>query len=72
MNDRSLDFLDVLTIFSVLLQVTGYESDLKSASNDDLLNELQKQDREYLEKIIQNQNKILDLLTNLVDKNKDI
>ena len=72
MNDRNLDFLDVLTIFSVLLQVTGYESDLKSASNDDLLNELQKQDREYLEKIIQNQNKILDLLTNLVDKNKDI
>lgn len=66
--DRELDILDILTIFSVMLQVHSYNSNIKSASNDDLLNELQKQDREYLEKIIQNQNKILELLTEKVDK----
>ena len=66
--DRELDILDILTIFSVMLQVHSYNSYVKSASNDDLLNELQKQDREYLEKIIQNQNRILELLTEKVEK----
>ena len=67
MNGRNdnLDFLDVLTVLSLLLQVKGYQNDLNQSSNDDLMRELQKQDREYLQKIIENQNKILEKLAEL-------
>ena len=63
-NDN-LNFLDVLTVLSLLLQVKGYQNDLNQSSNDDLMRELQKQDREYLQKIIENQNKILEKLAEL-------
>lgn len=68
MNDRNLDFLDLLTVFSVVLQVMGYQDDMRRASNDDLMQELQKQDKDYLTTIIQNQEKILDKLAQLESK----
>ena len=68
MNDRNLDFLDLLTVFSVVLQVMGYQDDMRRASNDDLMHELQKQDKDYLTTIIQNQEKILDKLAQLESK----
>lgn len=49
MNDR---FIDFLSVFSVLLQLENYESDLKSVHNEDLMQELQKQNKDYLEQII--------------------
>ena len=64
-NGNNLDFLDVLTILSVLLQIMGYKNDISQSSNDDLMRELQKQDKAYLEKIIENQNKILEKLAKL-------
>ena len=64
-NDNGLDFLDILTIFSVMLQVAGYKNDISQSSNDDLMRELQKQDKMYLDKIIENQNKILEKLADL-------
>ena len=67
MNDRenNLDFLDVLTILSVALQIMGYQNDMSQSSNDDLMRELQIQDKAYLDKIIENQNKILEKLAEL-------
>ena len=67
MNNRgnNLDFLDVLTILSVALQIMGYQNDMSQSSNDDLMRELQRQDKAYLEKIIENQNKILEKLADL-------
>lgn len=53
----------MLNVFSVILQMIGYDKDQKQTSNDDLLRALQRQDREYLEKIISNQNQILDILS---------
>ena len=65
-NSRAvLDFLDVLTILSVSLQIMGYQNDMSLSSNDDLMKELQRQDKTYLEKIIENQNKILEKLADL-------
>ena len=64
-NGNNLDFLDVLTILSVILQIMGYQNDMSQSSNDDLMRELQKQDKAYLEKIIENQNKILEKLADL-------
>ena len=64
-NINNLDFLDVLTILSVMLQIMGYRNDMSQSSNDDLMKELQRQDKAYLEKIIENQNKILEKLADL-------
>ena len=58
-------FLDLLTIFSLGLQIAVYEQAQRQASTDDLMRELQKQDREYFEKIIEDQNKILEILADL-------
>jgi hypothetical protein len=42
-----------------------YEQAQRQATTDDLMRELQKQDREYFEKIIENQNRILEKLANI-------
>ena len=65
MSGNNLDFLDVLTILSVMLQIMGYRNDMSQSSNDDLMRELQRQDKAYLEKIIENENKILEKLADL-------
>lgn len=65
MSGNNLDFLDMLTILSVALQIMGYQNDMSQSSNDDLMRELQRQDKAYLEKIIDNQNKILEKLADL-------
>ena len=67
MNDsgNNLGFLDMLTILSVILQIMGYQNDMSQSSNDDLMKELQRQDKAYLEKIIENENKILEKLADL-------
>ena len=65
MSGNNLDFLDMLTILSVALQIMGYRNDMSQSSNDDLMKELQRQDKAYLEKIIENQNKILEKLADL-------
>ena len=64
-NGNNLDFLDMLTILSVMLQIMGYQNDMSQSSNDDLMRELQRQDKAYLKKIIENQNKILEKLADL-------
>ena len=64
-NGNNLDFLDLLTILSVILQIMGYQNDLSQSSNDDLMRELQRQDKAYLDKIIENQTKILEKLADL-------
>lgn len=64
-SGNNLDLLDVLTILSVMLQIMGYQNDMSQSSNDDLMRELQRQNKAYLEKIIENQNKILEKLADL-------
>lgn len=70
-NSKQLSWLDLLNVLSMILQVESYEQNLRQTSNDDLLNELQKQDQEYLGKILDNQNKIINLLNDIVSKLTD-
>lgn len=65
---NGLSYLDALNVFSVILQMIGYQNDQMQTSNDDLLRELQKQDMECLDKIIQNQNEILNILSDFRQK----
>lgn len=58
------DLIDYLSVLGVLLQIMNYQTDLKQSSNDDLFKELQHQDRDYLERILNNQKQIIELLTN--------
>ena len=62
-NNNGWSFLDMLTVFSVLLQMMGYQSDQKQASNDDILKELQRQNMDYLEKITAQQKRIMEILS---------
>ena len=65
MQSNNNGFLDILTIFSLGLQMAVYDQTQRQATTDDLMRELQKQDREYFERIIENQNRILEKLADL-------
>ncbi len=67
MNDNQ-DFYNRITISDFLLQLITMYWVVQDASNNDLMQELQRQDREYLDKIIENQKKILSILS----KNEDM
>ena len=64
-NGNNLDFLDVLTILSLVLQIMGYQNDISQSSNDDLMRELQRQNKAYLDKILETQKEILEKLAKL-------
>ena len=51
-----------LDISSLILQILSLEILFKDFNNTDLMQELQKQDTQYFEKIIKNQEEILNLL----------
>ena len=54
--------MNTIDNLSLVLQALSLEILFKDYNNGDLMNELQKQDKEYLEKILNNQNEILTLL----------
>ena len=61
MNNK-LDFTSfVLQLYSLVLLLQDY-------NNSDLMNELQKQDKQYFETIIKNQNEILQILKRKEEK----
>jgi hypothetical protein len=61
-NENSFGFLDILAMVSFAMQVINFQENQQQSNNDDIMSELQKQDKAYLEKILDNQNKILKLL----------
>lgn len=61
------NFYNQLTLLDTFLQIMTMVMVSEDATNNDLMSELQKQDREYLEKIIENQNQILGMLSELKD-----
>lgn len=64
-DDRGFEFLDILAIVSFMMQVANYQELKSQASTDDIFTELQKQDQEYLSRILENQKKILEKLNTL-------
>ena len=61
------NFYNQLSLLDTFLQIMTMVMVSEDATNNDLMSELQKQDREYLEKIIENQNQILSMLSELKD-----
>lgn len=66
-NNNNQNFFDLLALFSVGLQMAVYEETRRQATTDDLMRELQKQDKEYFEKIIEQNNRILSILSQFDD-----
>ena len=64
-DDRGFEFLDMLAVVSFAMQLANYRELKSQASTDDIFAELQKQDREYLSRILENQEKILEKLNTL-------
>ena len=54
--------MNTIDISSLLLQAISLEILLKDYNNSDLMQELQRQDRDYLEKIIKQNEEIIKLL----------
>lgn len=65
MNNDNNDIMDLLSLLSIILQLKVMEDQNHQSDNDDIMKELQKQDKAYLEKIIQNQNIIIQKLNKL-------
>lgn len=67
MYNHNDQFFDSLTIATTILQLLTIMIAGNDSTNNDLMQELQKQDREYLEKIIEQNNLILEKLAKLAD-----
>lgn len=63
-NDQ---FYDTLSMATTILQLVTIMITSSDSSNNELMKELQRQDREYLEKIIEQNNEILKKLAKLAD-----
>lgn len=64
-DDRGFEFLDMLAVVSFAMQLANYRELKNQASTDDIFSELQRQDNEYLARILENQEKILNKLSEL-------
>lgn len=62
-DDRGFEFLDMLAVVSFAMQLANYRELKSQASTDDIFSELQRQDNEYLARILENQEKILNKLS---------
>lgn len=65
MNDN---LMDALSILSIILQLQIMEEQKYQSDNDDIMEELQRQDKIYFERIISNQKVIIEKLNKLTDK----
>ena len=57
--------LSNLDTFANFIQILSYQEILKETSNDELFEELQHQNKQYLEQILENQTEILKRLERL-------
>ena len=65
-NNDSL--FDLLTILSIILQLQIMEEQKFQSDNDDIMNELQNQNKIYLERILKNQETIIEQLNKLTEE----
>lgn len=67
-ESQGFGFLDLLAIMSFAMQVENYQEIKRQATTDDIYKELQKQDREYLDKLVYSQSEILDRISKIERK----
>lgn len=63
-NQQDFDFLDMIEIMAFIIQVLDYEATMKQATNDDVIEELHRQNTAYLERIEKQLDRVERLLMN--------
>lgn len=63
---KNADMFFTLSVLSDLLQISNYSMNVEQLSNDDIMRELKEQNNAYLDKIISNQQEIIDKLNILL------
>lgn len=63
--NNQCSFFEMLTLFDTFLQIADFQMNVQQSSNDDIMQELQHQNKDYLEKIIKNQEEILKKLAEI-------
>lgn len=61
--------LENLNTFANFVQIASYQELLEQANNDDIMTELQHQNKEFLEQILKNQTEIIARLERLENGN---
>lgn len=65
MRNNQWSLIDFLTLYDTFLQMADFRMNVQQSSNDDIMQELQHQNKDYLEKIIANQEEILKKLAEI-------
>lgn len=65
MNEKNNNFFAIWAIMTGILQIMDYDMNVHQTSNDVILQELQNQNKKYLEKIVKQNEEILHYLTKL-------
>ena len=60
--------MDMLSVLSIILQLQVMQEQKQQTDNDDIMQELQAQDKRYLDKILDTQSLILEKLNKLTEK----
>lgn len=68
MFDCNDSLMDLLSVLSIILQLQIMEEQKYQSDSDDIMEELQRQDKLYLERILKNQNVIIQKLNKLTEK----
>ena len=69
MNNNNGDYLfDLLSALSIILQLQVFEEQKHQSDNDDIMEELQRQNKLYLERILKNQKIIIEKLNILTQE----
>lgn len=62
MNNNNYDFFFLLNVIANVLQIQSYELLKQDISNNDIMESLRHQDNDYFEKIIKQNEEIINLL----------
>lgn len=68
MFDCNDSLMDLLSVLSIILQLQIMEEQKYQSDSNDIMEELQRQDKLYLERILKNQNVIIQKLNKLTEK----
>ena len=62
MNGQQDNFWNFLAMYAAFLQIMDYNATMEMSTNDELMAEMKKQDSDYLQKIIRQNERIIELL----------
>ena len=64
---RELHDLSYLSLFSSFMSCMNYVENLKQTSNDDIMAEMRHQNTDYMEKLMKQNEQIIQMLAKLID-----